>query len=272
MEAHMTKNQLITFKKMIEIIKDLTNTGMNFLCTKSGIEISWLNLIGMASFDLSKRFFKYYSISKEEEVIILHVHLEEFYKILKNSVKISNWETMQIKLKNPSSNIVLFKLLEAKAIFQMKLMNIEGQSIVNGRDPDIEKDFDYRVKLPANDLTNVCDIIKEYNTPIRITAYKNRMNFESIENNFSNILMKKKIINCSDEDFKRCADENIITQQSFCCEYLKKFSQMSSLSQDVFICFSSKHDIKTSPILLLYSCPDKNFIVKFLLASKIENE
>ena len=70
MEAHMTKNQLITFKKMIEIIKDLTNTGMNFLCTKSGIEISWLNLIGMASFDLSKRFFKYWNQAKKTAFLI----------------------------------------------------------------------------------------------------------------------------------------------------------------------------------------------------------
>lgn len=269
MEAHMTRDRLKIFKKMIEIIKDLTNTGIVFLCKKTGVEINWFGSIGMASFHLSRNFFKLYRIFKKQEVIILHIHVEEFYKILKNSVKIVNWENIQIELEKPSSDTVLFKLVEAKVIFRMKLMDIEGQSIINGEDPFSEEYFDYRAQLSANYLTTVCDIIKEYDTPVRIIAHRNKMIFESInECNFSNVSMKKKIKNCSDDDFL----EYPVTKQNFSCEYLKKFSQMSCLSRDVFICFSSKYDFSTSPILLIYTCPDeKNFSVKFLLGSIFEN-
>lgn len=263
MEARLSMDRVVVFKKIVDIVKELSDH-VTILCTESGLEMNLLtqDLVAMASVKLeSDNFFTYYRIN--EEAIPLHVHVEEMCKILKNAVKLKGWKNMQIKLENENSNLINFKLLNSKqGSFTMKLLDIQGQSFIDGRNPIDSNIFNYEAKVPAVWFTDVCGVVQDFSKFVRVTAYENRLTFESIDDvNFSTVCVNFRYENPFSLQNK--------SQRIFSCEYLKKFSQFSTLSSIVTFGFPLENQ-DGIPLSIYYSNPDDGLSANFLLASQLE--
>lgn len=263
MEACMNKNAFNNFKKIIEIVNEMGEY-LSITCTKSGMEMSILapDHIAMASVQLNgELFFDSYRVT--EEVILIHAHLVELYKILKNSALIKGWDVIHCKLDKPDSNIITFKLSKAHTTFKMKLLDIQGQSLVD-IDNHLES-FDYETQLSAKDFANVCSVVGDFSSEMEMTFHRNQTRFRSVdEQGISEICRKFQLKN----------ESPVLIKKRFAITYLKKFSQMSTLSQTVTFGFVL-NDISNSPLLLTYTSEDGGsnvdccFRSLFLLAAKI---
>ena len=264
MDAHLAMDNVIVFKKIIEIINELIDH-VTIVCTKSRLEISLitLDMAAMASISLMvDSFFTSYRI--KEEIINLHVHVGELCKILKNAVKLNGWETLRIKLEKPDSDFISFILLKTKDTFKMRLLDIQGQNFINGEAPVDWEIFNYKIEMPSKDFIDTCNVIDQFGEVMCISAHKNILSLYSVSDGdvaLSNF--------CKRYTFENCIDLRNEIKSNFSAKYMKKFSLFSSLSETVVFRFQLEHD-SNFPILLCYSCPSYTFDIHLLLGSKYD--
>ena len=282
MEAQLSMDKMIILKKIVEIINQLSDH-ITIICTIYGLEMNLItqDLVAIVSIRLkAESFFTLYRVKKEEEEeeeetatavgIPLHVKVEELYKILKNALKLKNhWENMEIKLLSENNTFIDFNLLDKKgkktSCFQMKLMDIQGQNFIDGQNPIDSEIFNYKAEVPADCFANICDVVNDFSKFVSISAYKNKLIFESV----GEVVDLSKV--CTKFKFKNPIPLPNKFQKNFSCDYLKKFSQLSTLSPIVTFGFSLGCNYsKDSPLNIHYSNSDQGLFIDFLLASQLE--
>ena len=267
MDARLTMDKVIVFKKIIEIIDELIDH-VTIVCTKTKLEINLLtvDLAAMASISLMGDFFTSYRIN--EEIINFNVHVKEMCKILKYAVALDDWETLQIKLEHPNSDFISFILLKTKDTFKMRLMDIQGQNFIDGENPIDWEMFNYKIEMSPKEFTKTCDTLKGFSDVMRIHGYQDKLYFHSDSDGSAISKYSKRY---KFRNYNTTFRYEISSRYS--SVYMKKFSQFFCLSEKVVIGFPLDGDNKcyTGPIMVYCSCPDNQFIICLVLGAKIDS-